>query len=86
MRQELRPLEIAAYACASGNNEIGIKLEAMEGSQAVQKHTNSRRKLLYRPLGGGLALGLITHYKISKRTSVIPRIIGGGSQLLVESP
>ncbi len=77
---------MAAYARAGGNNEIGVKLEAMEGSQAVRKRTNSRRKLLYRPLGGGLALGPITHYKISKRTSVIPRIIGGGSQLLVESP
>ena len=77
---------MAAYARAGGNNKIGVKLEAMEGSQAVQKRTNSRRKLLYRLLGGGLALRPITHYKISKRTSKIPCIIGGGSQLLVESP
>jgi len=28
-----------------------MKLEAIEGSQAVQKHTNSRRELLYRLLG-----------------------------------
>ena len=51
----------------------------------MRKYTNSRRKLLYRPLGGGLALGPITHYKISTRTGEIPRIIGGGSQLLIES-
>ena len=76
---------MAAYARAGGNNEKGVKLEAMEGSQAVRKHTNSRRRLLYRLLGGRLVLGL-THYKISKRTGEIPRIIGGGSQLLVESP
>jgi len=37
----------------------GVKPEAIEGSQAVQKHTNSRRRFLYRPLGGGLVLGLI---------------------------
>ena len=86
MRRELPPLEMAAYARAGENNEIGVKLEAMEGSQAVRKRTNSRRRLLYRPLGGGLVLRPITHYKISKRTGVIPRIIGGGSQLLVESP
>ena len=35
----------------------GVKLEAIEGSQAVQKHTNSRRRLLYRLLGGRLVLG-----------------------------
>ena len=57
VRRELRPLEMAAYARAGGNNEIGVKLEAMEGSQAVRKRTNSRRKLLYRLLGGGLVLG-----------------------------
>ena len=45
---------MAAYARAGGNNEIGVKLEAMEGSQAVRKRTNSRRKLLYRLLGGRL--------------------------------
>ena len=55
----MRPLEMAAYARAGGNNEIGVKLEAMEGSQAVHKHTNSRRKLLYRLLGGRLVLGPI---------------------------
>ena len=27
-----------------------------------------------------------SHYKISKRTGEIPRVIGGSSQLLVESP
>ena len=47
---------MAAYACAGGNNKIGVKLEAMEGSQAVQKRTNSRRRLLYRLLGGRLVL------------------------------
>ena len=67
MRRELRPLEIAAYTRAGGNNEKGVKLEAMEGSQAVQKHINSRRRLLYRLLGGGLVFRLITHYKILKR-------------------
>jgi len=36
----------------------GVKLEAIEGSQAVRKHTNSGRRFLYRPLGGGLVLGL----------------------------
>jgi hypothetical protein len=36
----------------------GMKLEAIEGSQAVQKRTNFRRKLLYSPLGGGLVLRL----------------------------
>jgi len=57
----------------------GVKLEAMESSQAVRKRTNSRKKLLYRPLGGGLVLGLITHYKISKRTGEIPRTSSGSS-------
>jgi hypothetical protein len=57
----------------------GVKLEAMEGSQAVRKRTNSRRRLLYRLLGGRLVLRLITYYKISKRTSEIPRVIGGSS-------
>ena len=70
---------MAAYARAGGNNEIGVKLEAMEGSQAVRKRTNSKRKLLYRLLGGGLALGPITHYKIFKRIGKIPCIIGSGS-------
>ena len=70
---------MAAYARAGRNNEIGVKLEAIEGSQAVQKRTNSRRKLLYRPLGGGLVLRPITHYKISKRTGEIPCIISSGS-------
>ena len=64
----------------------GVKLEAIEGSQAVRKRTNSRRRLLYRLLGGRLVLRLITYYKIPKRTSETPRIISGGSQLLVESP
>ena len=32
----------------------GVKLEAIEGSQAVRKRTNSRRELLYRLLGGRL--------------------------------
>ena len=72
MRRELRPLEMAAYARAGGNNEKGVKLEAMEGSQAVRKHTNFRRRLLYKLLGGGLALGLITHYKIPKRMVKFP--------------
>ena len=64
----------------------GVKLEAMEGSQAVRKRTNSRRRLLYRLLGGRLVLRLITYYKISERTSEIPRVMGGSSQLLMESP
>ena len=59
MRWELRPLETAAYAHAGGNNGKGVKPEAMEGSQAVRKRTNSGRRLLYRPRGGGLVLGLI---------------------------
>ena len=45
---------MAAYARAGGNNKKGVKLEAMKGSQAVQKHTNSRRELLYRLLEGRL--------------------------------
>jgi len=56
VRRELRPLEMAAYTCASGNNKKGVKPEAIKGSQAVRKRTNSRRKLLYRLLGGRLAL------------------------------
>jgi len=36
----------------------GVKLEAIEGSQAVQKYTNSGRRFLYRPLGGSLVLRL----------------------------
>jgi hypothetical protein len=76
---------MAAYARAGGNNEKGVKLEAMEGSQAVRKRTNSRRELLYRLLGGRLVHGPNTHYKIPKRTSEIPYVIGGSSQLLVES-
>ena len=35
----------------------GMKLEAMEGSQTVQKRTNSKRELLYRLLGGRLVHG-----------------------------
>ena len=57
----------------------GVKLEAMEGSQAVQKRTNSRRELLYRLLGGRLVLRLIAYYKILERTGEIPRAIGGGA-------
>ena len=64
----------------------GVKLEAMEGSQAVRKRTNSRRRLLYRLLGGRLVLRLIAYYKIPERTGETPRVIGGGSQLLMESP
>ena len=66
---------MAAYARAGGNNEKGVKLEAMEGSQAVRKHTNSRRRLLYRLLGGRLVLGLITHYKIPKRIVKFPVLL-----------
>ena len=44
----------------------------MEGSQAIQKHTNSKKRLLYRLLRGGLVLGLITHYKIPKRMDLLP--------------
>jgi len=47
---------MAAYACAGGNNKKGVKPEAIKGSQAVRKRTNSRRKLLYRLLGGKLVL------------------------------
>ena len=50
----------------------GVKLEAIKGSQAVQKCTNSRRRLLYRLLGGRLVLRLITHYKIFKRMVKFP--------------
>ena len=57
----------------------GVKLEAMEGSQAVRKRTNSRRRLLYRLLGGRLVLRLISYYKISERTGEIPRVMGGGA-------
>jgi hypothetical protein len=57
----------------------GVKLEAMEGSQAVRKRTNSRRELLYRLLGGRLVLRLIAYYKILERTGEIPRAIGGGA-------
>ena len=79
MRRELRLLQMAAYARAGGNNEKGVKLEAMEGSQAVRKRTNSRRELLYRLLGGRLVYRLKTHYKILRRTSKIFYIIGGSS-------
>jgi len=50
---------MAAYAYTGGNNKKGVKLEAIEGSQAVQKHTNSKRELLYRLLGGRLVYGPI---------------------------
>ena len=70
---------MAAYARAGGNNEKGVKLEAMEGSQAMRKRTNSRRELLYRLLGGRLVHGPITHYKILKRTGEIPYVISGSS-------
>ena len=66
---------MAAYTRAGGNNEKGVKLEAMKGSQAVRKHTNSRRRLLYRLLGGGLVLGLITYYKIPKRIVKFPMLL-----------
>ena len=52
----------------------GVKLEAIEGSQAVRKRTNSRRRLLYRLLGGRLVLRLITYYKIPERTGKTPRV------------
>ena len=77
---------MAAYARAGGNNKRGMKLKAIKGSQAVRKRTNSRRRLLYRLLGGRLVLRLITNYKISERTGEIPHVMGGSSQLLVESP
>ena len=48
---------MVAYARAGGNNKKGVKLEAIEGSQAVQKRTNFRRELLYRLLGGRLVYG-----------------------------
>ena len=57
----------------------GVKLEAMEGSQAVRKRTNSRRELLYRLLGGRLVLRPIAYYKILERTGENPRTIGGGA-------
>jgi hypothetical protein len=57
----------------------GVKLEAIEGSQAVRKRINSRRRLLYRLLGGRLVLRLIAYYKIPERTSENPYVIGGGS-------
>ena len=60
----------------------GVKLEATEGSQAVRKRTNSRRRLLYRLLGGRLVLRLITYYKISERTGEIPYIIGVATNCL----
>jgi hypothetical protein len=66
---------MAAYARAGGNNEIGVKLEAMEGSQAVRKRTNSRRELLYRLLGGRLVYGPIARYKIPKRTVKFPVLL-----------
>ena len=66
---------MAAYARAGGNNKKGVKLEAMKGSQAVQKHTNFKKRLLYRLLGGGLVLGLITHYKIPKRMVKFPVLL-----------
>jgi len=72
VKRELQPLEMAAYAHAGGNNGKGVKLEAMEGSQAMRKRTNSRRRLLYRLLGGRLVLRLITRYKISKRMVKFP--------------
>ena len=50
---------MAAYARAGGNNKKGVKLEAMEGSQAVRKRINSKRELLYRLLGGRLVHGPI---------------------------
>src|SRR6266581_4363408 len=63
----------------------GVKLKAMEGSQAIRKRTNFRRELLYRLLGGRLVYRLKTHYKLPKRTSEIPHVIGGSSQLLIKS-
>jgi len=79
VRRKLRPLEMAAYACAGGNNKKGVKLEAIKGSQAVRKCINFGRKFLYRLLGGRLVLRLITHYKISERIGEILCVISGGS-------
>ena len=53
----------------------GVKLEAIEGSQAVRKRTNSRRRLLYRLLGDRLVLRQITYYKISKRMVKFPMLL-----------
>jgi len=39
-------LQMAAYAHAGGNNKKGMKLEVMEGSQAVRKRTNFRKELI----------------------------------------
>ena len=66
---------MAAYARTGGNNEKGVKLEAIKGFQAVQKYTNFRRRLLYRLLGGRLVLKLITHYKIPKRIVKFPILL-----------
>ena len=66
---------MAAYTHAGGNNEKSVKLEAIEGSQAVQKYTNFKRKFLYRLLGGRLVLRLITHYKIPKRIIKFPILL-----------
>ena len=63
---------MAAYTYTGGNNGKGVKLEAIKGSQAVRKRTNSRRRLLYRLLGGRLVLRLMTRYKISKRMVKFP--------------
>ena len=70
---------MAAYAHTGGNNKKDVKLEAIKGSQAVQKRTNSKRELLYRLLGGRLVYRPKTHYKIPKRTSEIPCVISSSS-------
>ena len=59
MKQELQSLEITAYAHAGKNNKINVKLKAIKGSQAIQKHTNSKKELLYRLLEGRLVHGPI---------------------------
>jgi len=75
---------MAAYARAGGNNKERRKTRGYGRLPSRAKAYQLSRRLLYRLLGGRLILRLITYYKIPERTGEIPRVIGGGSQLLVE--
>ena len=62
----------------------GVKLEAMEGSKPCESVPTLGGNSYTDCWGADWYMGQ-SHYKIPKRTGEIPRVIGGSSQLLVES-
>ena len=87
MRQELRPLQMAVYAHISGNNKERCKTRGCGRLPSRVKAYQLWEETLIQTAGGQTGPWVNkTHYKISKRTGETPCVIGGGSQLLMESP